>query len=67
MIIKQQFNRGTEESDGEEFFAALPDCPSLRESVEDVLEVIACSVTYKEHFTLEINTDENTADVVDVV
>lgn len=67
MIIKQQFDRGNEIKNGEEFFAALPDCAVLQESVEAVLDVIANCVTYKEFFILEIDTDACSAEVVDVV
>lgn len=68
MIIKQTFRVGEEEQCGEEFFAVVPDDPDLVESLEAALEVVLNSIYgYMESFTLELDTEKRSVEVVDLV
>lgn len=68
MIIKQTFRRGEEEQCGDEFFAVVPQDKDLVESLEAALEVILNNVEgYAESFTLQLDTDKRSVEVMDVI
>ena len=68
MIIKQTFVRGEEERCGDEFFAVVPQDPDLIESLEAALDVILNSVYgYMDSFTLTLDTEKRSVEVVDIV
>ena len=67
MIVTQIFRAGDEERCGDEFFAVVPKDPDLIESLEAALEVVYNSVKPFKYFTLQLDTEERSVEVVEVV
>lgn len=67
MIIKQVFNKGAEEECLEKFVDTVPDDPTMQEALRAVFDVVRNNVLYKKLFTIQVDTDAMTAEVVDVV
>ena len=67
MIITQIFRSGDEERCGEEFFAIVPKDPDLIESLKEALEVVYNNLESFKYFTLRLDTEKRSVDVLEVV
>lgn len=66
MKIKQVFNLGNEEECLEQFLKLVPDDQSMQEAISEVFTVIQNSITYSKLFTIQVDTEAMTAEVVEV-